>query len=251
MRVNAPGQAALLSDLRARLGRGEGFAVATLNLDHVVKLRRDAAFRDAYARHSHVTADGRPVVWLSRISGRDIELVTGSDLVDPLAALCAGTGTPVALVGTTDEVLETAARILAGRHPGLSVAARIAPPMGFDPAGDGAGAVIDRIGASGAGLCLLALGAPKQEILAARMSTALPRMGIVSVGAGLDFVAGTQVRAPRIVRALAAEWLWRLSRNPRRLAGRYAACAAVLPGLTGRALARRFAAAGRKREDVA
>ena len=27
------------------------------------------------------------------------------------------------------------------------------------------------------------------------------------------------------------EWLWRMASNPRRLAGRYAACALTLPGL--------------------
>ena len=39
---------------------------------------------------------------------------------------------------------------------------------------------------------------------------------------------------------LAAEWLWRLLQDPRRLAGRYAACIAVLPGLVGRALSTRL-----------
>jgi exopolysaccharide biosynthesis WecB/TagA/CpsF family protein len=243
--VNVSSQDALLADLRDRLVQGAGFSIATLNLDHVVKLRRDPAFRDAYVRHSHVTADGRPIVWLSQLSGRGMALVTGSDLVDPLAGLCAESGTPLALIGSTDNVLEAAARGLAARHPGLLVATRIAPPMGFDPKSAEAEALIARIGASGAGLCLLALGAPKQEILAARIADALPGMGVVSVGAGLDFLAGTQVRAPRLMRALAAKWLWRLMHDPKRLAGRYAACAGVLPGLTGRALVRRVNSAGR------
>ena len=52
-------------------------------------------------------------------------------------------------------------------------------------------------------------------------------------------MSGAQVRAPAWVRAIAAEWLWRLAHEPRRLAGRYAACIAVLPGLTLRALATR------------
>jgi N-acetylglucosaminyldiphosphoundecaprenol N-acetyl-beta-D-mannosaminyltransferase len=244
--VNVPSQADLLADLRDRLRQGAGFAVATLNLDHVVKLRRDPGFRTAYLHHSHVTADGRPVVWLSRLAGGGIALVTGSDLVDPLAELCADTQTPVALVGSTEAVLAAAADVLTARHPGLRVIARIAPPMGFDPDSAAAGTLIAQIEASGAGLCLLALGAPKQEILAARITATLPRMGVVSVGAGLDFLAGTQLRAPRLMRAFAAEWLWRLMRDPGRLAGRYAACAAVLPGLAGRAVAQRVSRRGER-----
>ena len=37
-------EAALLADLDAALTEGCGFAVATLNLDHLVKMARDAGF---------------------------------------------------------------------------------------------------------------------------------------------------------------------------------------------------------------
>lgn len=234
--VNVASQDDLLADLDRRLRAGQGFSVATLNLDHLVKLERDPAFRDAYARHSHVTADGNPVVWLSRLAGRRIGLVTGSDLVLPVVRLAAAVGAPVALFGATEAALAGAGLALEQAAPGLTIAARIAPPMGFDPQGAAADQAIGAIGASGARLCLLALGAPKQEIFAARASARLPQVGFLSIGAGLDFLAGSQKRAPRWVRALAAEWIWRLAGNPRRLAGRYAACAAILPGEAARAL---------------
>lgn len=233
-------QADLLSDLRARLDAGTGFAAATMNLDHVVKLRRDSTFRQAYAAQTHVTADGRPIVWMSALAGRPVKLVTGSDLVDPLAALCAETDAPIAFLGSTQGVLQKAAQRLQARYPSLEPVALISPPMGFDPESPAADAVIDELKRAGAQVCLLALGAPKQEIFAARAMRALPSMGFVSVGAGIDFVAGTQIRAPRIVRALAMEWAWRLAGDPRRLFGRYAACAGVLPALAQTALTCRF-----------
>ena len=108
--------------------------------------------------------------------------------------------------------------------------------MGFDPTGEEANACIEALNASGAGLCFLALGAPKQEIFAAHAQARLPHMGFMSIGAGLDFIAGRQRRAPKIVRRFAAEWLWRLSLDPGRLFKRYAACIAVLPGLCVTAL---------------
>ena len=103
--------------------------------------------------------------------------------------------------------------------------------FGFDPEGPAATACLDELAASGARLCLLALGAPKQEILAIRGAERLPGCGFVSVGAGLDFIAGHQSRAPVWVRRMALEWAWRLATNPRRLARRYLDCALVLPGL--------------------
>lgn len=55
-------------------------------------------------------------------------------------------------------------------------------------------------------------------------------MGLVSVGAGLDFIAASQRRAPAWMQRVALEWLWRVLSNPKRLAGRYARCALTLPG---------------------
>jgi exopolysaccharide biosynthesis WecB/TagA/CpsF family protein len=234
--VTVTSQAELLRDLDARLAGGAGFAVATLNLDHVVKLRRNAAFRTAYLEQSHVTADGNPIVWLLRLARQPAELVTGSDLVEPVAELAARRNAGIAMIGSSEGSLAKAAEAMVQRHPGLSVLAAISPPMGFDPEGPEADAAIERIGQSGARICFVALGAPKQEIFAARARRCLPSVGFLSVGAGLDFLSGTQHRAPWIVRRFAAEWLWRLLNDPRRLAGRYAACATSLPGLAALAL---------------
>ena len=41
-----------------------------------------------------------------------------------------------------------------------------------------------------------------------------PAVGFASIGAGLDFLSGHQVRAPRVLRMLALEWLWRALQGP-------------------------------------
>ncbi|WP_298845057.1 WecB/TagA/CpsF family glycosyltransferase [uncultured Roseobacter sp.] len=240
IRVTVPSAQALLQDMQARLEEGSGFSVATLNLDHVVKLRQQPGFHAAYAQHTHITADGRPIVWLSRLAGRPVGLVPGSELIDPVCAMAARLGYPVALLGSTDATLAATARKLSDRYPGLQIVSATAPPMGFDPTGPLADDYIAEIGASGARICFLALGAPKQEIFAARAFAAQPQTGFLSIGAGLDFIAGTQKRAPALVRRFAGEWLWRLMGNPRRLARRYGACIAILPGLFMHALQSRF-----------
>jgi N-acetylglucosaminyldiphosphoundecaprenol N-acetyl-beta-D-mannosaminyltransferase len=229
----------LLAQIEARLARGAGFAVATMNLDHIVKLRRDWAFRSAYLAQSHVVADGNPVVWLCRLAGRKVELVPGSDLIGPVAAMAARIGAPVGLVGATQAVLDRAAQRLEAAHPGLRVVSRVAPPMGFVPEGPGAEAVLDQVASEGARVVLLALGAPKQERVAALGRQRHPGLGFLSIGAGLDFIAGTQRRAPVWIRGLALEWLWRLVGNPWRLGGRYLACVVAMPGLAAAALAER------------
>ncbi|MWD30013.1 WecB/TagA/CpsF family glycosyltransferase [Aquicoccus sp. SCR17] len=228
-----------MNEVRGRLRDGAGFALATLNLDHLVKLRGNPAFRKAYAAQNLVVADGNPVVWLSHLAGGRVSLVTGSDMVLPLCVVAAEQGVTVALLGSTQTALDRAAAVLEAQVEGLRIVARIAPPMGFDPEGAEAARLLEDVAASGARLCLLALGAPKQEILAARGREIAPHVGFASIGAGLDFIAGTQRRAPLWIRRLALEWLWRLAVSPARLAPRYARCFAILPSATLAALRHR------------
>lgn len=237
--INIADRDGLEQAISDRFASRRGFALATLNMDHLDKLRRDRAFRTAYAAQDLVVADGNPIVWMSKLAGRPVDLMPGSDLVLPLARLCAEHGVAMALVGSTQDSLEKAAEVLRRAAPGLEIPCCIAPPFGFDPAGEEAKAILEQVAASGARFCFLALGAPKQEIFAALGREVAPHIGFASVGAGLDFLAGSQVRAPRWVRRLALEWLWRLLSSPKRLAGRYARNFAILPGHVIRSLTRK------------
>ncbi|WFE75687.1 WecB/TagA/CpsF family glycosyltransferase [Roseinatronobacter sp. S2] len=217
---------------REMLGTRTGFAIATLNLDHLVKLHEDPVFRSAYNAHDIILADGNPIVWLSRLAGCPVAHMPGSDLIEPVCAIAAELGVPIAFIGSTQDVLDKATDRLTARFPALKVVARLAPPMGFDPDSPLARHVLQQAHDAGAQLCLLALGAPKQERFAIYGRTTLPDMGFISIGAGLDFLARTQIRAPRIIRMIAMEWLWRLAGSPRRLAWRYMKCAMILPRLS-------------------
>lgn len=239
IRLNMPDQPALMAEITRRFRSGEGFALATINLDHLVKLRQDSGFRTAYAAQDLIVADGNPIVWLSRLAQHPATLIPGSDLVLPLCRLAVAEDMPVALVGSTEQALTDAAKRIETEAPGIRIVAKISPPMGFDAGSDDAGAILRRVSESGARLCFLALGAPRQEMLAARGRRETPQIGFVSIGAGLDFLAGNQQRAPLWVRRLAMEWVWRMLSAPRRLGPRYARCAAILPSETLSALRQR------------
>jgi len=239
VKVNIPTRTALFHAVQTRLEKSKGFALATLNLDHLTKLPVDPAFAAAYRAQELVVADGRPVVWLARLAGKPLELIPGSDLVIPLCELAAKMQMPVALVGSTDTALAGAKIALQEQVPTLNIVLTYAPPYGFDPAGDMATEICDMLNTSGARLCFVALGAPKQELFAAFARNKAPAVGFASVGAGLDFLAGQQVRAPKFMRALALEWLWRALQSPKRMIPRYAKCFAILPGLICDALRQR------------
>ena len=225
-----------LETIERAIMSGCGFAVATLNLDHVAKLRSNALFYRAYRSHNFVTADGSPIVWLGRLMGFPIFKTAGSDLVEPVAGLICKRGLSLAIIGSQEEAVRKAIQVLRSRYPALRVSYTCSPQFGFDPLSADAARILGEIACSGAAVCLIALGAPKQEILASLGLRIAPNVGFISIGAAIDFLAGKQIRAPRWMRQMNVEWVWRLATNPRRLFWRYIRCAAVLPLIVGKAL---------------
>jgi exopolysaccharide biosynthesis WecB/TagA/CpsF family protein len=209
--------------------------VFTLNLDHIVKMRKDATFRAAYRRAGLITADGFPIALACNLRGKRVSRVAGSDLIAPISAEAARSGKSIYLFGSSSQVVTKASRLLRERNPGLTIAGVSAPPLGFDPGSEDARRCIATIGNSGADLCFIALGAPKQELFADYAKRLLPNISFVCIGAGLDFIAGTQVRAPHWMRRWGLEWLWRAASDPQRLLYRYLLCMGALPGILARA----------------
>ncbi|MEQ1717712.1 MAG: WecB/TagA/CpsF family glycosyltransferase [Hyphomicrobium sp.] len=227
--INCPNLANAIHATIARAKAGGPFTVFTLNLDHLVKLRRNPAFRTAYANADIVTADGAPVAWLARTQNASIERTTGADLLVPLVEAAAEARLPIFMFGSSPDVMARAGRELGERTDGLlDIAGTLSPSDGFDPAGPEADAAIARIKQSGARLVFVALGAPKQEVFAERARAQGVACGFVCIGAALDFIAGTQIRAPQAMRDNGVEWIWRLATNPRRLFRRYAECGGLL-----------------------
>src|SRR5262245_56904383 len=79
--------------------------VFTLNLDHVVKMRKDATFRAAYRRAGLITADGFPIVLACGLQGKRINRVAGSDLIAPICAEAARSSKSIYLFGSSSQVL--------------------------------------------------------------------------------------------------------------------------------------------------
>jgi exopolysaccharide biosynthesis WecB/TagA/CpsF family protein len=207
-----------------RLSQPSSFMVCTLNLDHLVKLRENPAFRRAYGKAAFVTADGFPIVTLARMDQVLLERTTGSDLVLPLCRAAAAHRIPVFLFGTTPEALSRAAQRLTRDVPDLDIRGSLAPPRDFSEHSAAGEEAIEAIARSGARICFIALGAPKQEIFAATAVDRTAGIAFVSVGGGLDFLAGLQKRSPPFLQRLNLEWAWRLGTDPVRLTGRYVKC---------------------------
>jgi exopolysaccharide biosynthesis WecB/TagA/CpsF family protein len=225
-----------ISSIVTAAEQNQSFYVCTLNLDHVVHLNAHDDFRRAYRRARFVTADGFPIVVLGRLARTPLQRTTGADLIEPICEAASRRRLPVFFLGANQATLDASGRRLRERFPDLQIAGSFAPGLGFDPYSAEADEAIERLSESGARLCFVALGSPKQEVFASRCVDRIRGTGLLCIGAALDFIAGTQVRAPQFAQRNGLEWFWRLTREPRRLGPRYARCAAALPSLLANTL---------------
>jgi len=225
--INVRNPADAIESIVQHLKHPASFLICTLNLDHLVKLRKRSELRKAYERAKIVTADGFPIVALSRLKGCELTRTTGSDLIDPLCAAAARHRLPVFLMGTTFAVLSKSARKLVASNPDLEIAGVHAPAQGFSIDSKDGDEAVDLVRNSGARLCFLAFGAPLQELFALRAIDETVGIAFIPIGAGLDFLAGAQVRCPPVIQKMNLEWAWRLVGDPRRMWLRYSRCAAL------------------------
>lgn len=208
--------------------------VATLNVDFLVN---SLGFSPSKPRHPEllnilrnadlITADGFPIVLLSKISGYPLkERVTGADLVPALAAKAAQTGKSIYLLGGAQGSAEQAATKLTTDYPGLVIAGTSAPMIStegenmMDWCQDDA-KIVSAINESKADILLLALGNPKQELWFNRNKHRLLVPVSIGVGGTFEFLIGMVSRAPLWMQNNGMEWLYRIAQDPKRLIKRY------------------------------
>lgn len=200
----------------------EGGTVLTPNVDHVCLAEENQALVEAYESAALSLVDGKPLVWLSQLAGAPLpEKISGSDLAFPLAARLADEGLSLFLLGAEEGVGAAAAAALTERHPGLKIAGVLSPPFGFERDVAENALVVRAVQEAAPDLVFVCLGAPKQELWMAAHKDALAPAVMVGLGATLDFIAGRVRRAPAWMSDAGLEWLYRLAKEPRRLAGRY------------------------------
>ena len=201
---------------------GRGGLVVTPNIDHLHLIDEGNWLGAAYAEADLVLADGMPLIWASRLLRNPLpERVPGSNLLWSLTAAAADAGISIFLLGGHDGAAERTAQELVRRYPALTIAGTSCPPRGFERRPGAIAAIVAELRAASPGIVFTALGAPKQELLNARLHRDLPTMWFLGVGAALDMAAGQVQRAPEWAQRAGLEWVYRLVQEPRRMAHRY------------------------------
>ena len=213
--------------LEELLARFESGFLVTPNVDHLMKLQRDAHFYQCYQGADYTVCDSRLVYLLSRLMFPGTGLraqITGSDF---FPAFCdyhgqRPDGARIFLLGGTERSVAEAAERINRRIGRDIVVGYYSPPFGFEKNAAETAGIIGRVNASGADTLAVGVGAPKQECWIAAHREQMPEVArFLAIGATIEFESGNLKRAPRWMTSMGIEWLFRLSQEPSRLSRRY------------------------------
>lgn len=205
----------------------------------VMECQRDEQLRQIHNNAGMVTPDGMPLVWVSRLLGRNrTRRVYGPDLMRRMAAISAQRGYRQFYYGGAPGVATKLCCALTERHRSLQVAGVLCPPFRELTAEEDREAV-EVINSTRPDILWVGLSTPKQEVWMANHLGRINAPVMIGVGAAFDFLAGTKRQAPLWAQRGGLEWMFRLCSEPHRLWRRYAY---IVPGfliLAGRSLIRR------------
>ncbi|TWT94657.1 WecB/TagA/CpsF family glycosyltransferase [Stieleria varia] len=199
----------------------QSMAVTALAVHGVMTGVSDPAHQYRLNRFDLVCPDGQPVRWaLNWLHGCGLtDRVYGPNLTLELCRAAAQQDVPVFLFGATDEMLDQFAMRLCEKFDGLRIAGKRASKFRTltDEERD---SLAEEINASGAGICFVGLGCPRQEVFAYEMRSRI-QMPLIAVGAAFAFHAGMLDQAPAWMQKRGLEWFYRLTKEPGRLWKRY------------------------------
>ena len=205
--------------------------IATLNVDFVANAVSGWPFGGndelwGYLKNADlVTADGMPIVLLSRLLRRGLpERVTGADMVPAICRRCAEEGLTVYVLGGDKDAVSEAFEKLrpTTKLPNHSTTILSGHDDAFVKLDQEQPEIVERINAAKPDILFVALGNPKQELWMGRNLSKLDVGAVIGIGGTFNFIAGKVKRAPRWVQKSGLEWVYRIIQEPGRLWRRYA-----------------------------
>jgi len=212
----------VISQMRDWVERREtGHYIAVTGMHGVMEAQHDARFRRVLADAGLVVPDGMPLVWIGRLRGQALRRrVYGPELLLRFCEDTSRTHCRHFFYGGEEGLAKQLAESLAQSCPGMKIVGTYSPPFrSLTPEEDVE--VTEQINRAAPDVLWVGLSTPKQELWMSEHRDVLRVPVMVGVGAAFDFLSARKKQAPLWMREHGLEWLFRLSREPRRLWRRY------------------------------
>jgi N-acetylglucosaminyldiphosphoundecaprenol N-acetyl-beta-D-mannosaminyltransferase len=222
-------------------GKKRPLVITTPNPEQFVLASKQEWFKKLLVESDIALPDGIGVVLGIRfLLNRTVSRIAGVDFMDSLCALSEANGYRVTLFGGRSDVALRTKQCLINKYPKIDLSVIKIPEidLGLLKSVMGLGketlvptsrkaveetrvliqSLARTIEKNRVQVVFIALGAPKQEIVAnvLRDYLRLNKLPVIlmTVGGSFDIIAGVTPRAPMVFRQLGLEWLWRLVQEP-------------------------------------
>jgi len=195
--------------------------IFTPNPEMLVDAQKYTEFKAVLNRGDMNLCDGFGL-WLA--TGRRVERISGADFMLDLCAFAEKFCKSIYLLGSgSDEVVKKTAEVLQQKFPLLKIAGHSRGPIikysisNIQYPSDNEDTLYDII-TRAPDILFVAFGHGKQEKWIDQNLRDLPSVKIaMGVGGAFDFISGKVKRAPKFMRKLGLEWMWRLILQPSRI----------------------------------
>ncbi len=181
------------------------YYIVTPNPELLVIAQKDSNYKTTLNNAKLALADGIGILWAARLMGKPLkQRITGADLTESLCNHVSKQPITVSFLGGGPNIAELTAECLQKKYPGLKVS-------WFSQEYD------KSLKDKETDILFVAFGSPKQEIWIADNLNDLNAKVVMGVGGAFDFITGKVPRAPKFLRNLGLEWLFRLIMQPWRI----------------------------------
>lgn len=176
--------------------------IVTPNPELLVMAKKDENYKKVLNSADLALPDGVGIMLAGKFLGLSLkDRITGVDLVENLCKRISNQPITVSFVGGRPGIAERTVECLKKRYFGLKTTF-----FGEE--------IEDFSKLKGTDILFVAFGSPKQEFWIADNLKRLPVKVVIGVGGSFDFISGETPRAPKIIRQIGFEWLFRLIIEP-------------------------------------
>ncbi len=207
-----------------------------INVDKIIKMRKDPQFRKTITSCDLITIDGQPLIWVSKLLGRPIkQRFGGLDIMNGLIPRAADKGYKVYFLGARKEVVKKVVEHYKLKFSSLRI---VGWRDGYWETSKEE-KIVTEIKNVKPDILFVAISSPKKEVFLQKYLRKMNVPFVMGVGGAFDIIAGVTKRAPKWMQKYGLEWLFRLYQEPRRLWKRYLVQDPVFVWLVAKELAKK------------
>lgn len=193
------------------------FKIITLNPEMVINALSNKEFENALKSSHLIVPDGTGIVWaLKLLNPKDcqgLKRIPGIELAESILEEADKLSKRVAIYGGRIQTLEKVINILMKKFSNIIFVKSYDGYQGEEHEAKIAKEIANNL----PDVVLVALGTPKQEIWINRFANLFPKSILIGIGGSLDVWSGKKPRAPKWIRDIHLEWLFRTITDPARI----------------------------------